>query len=94
MRRAMENILPQKVQWRGGKVDFSASLSYGMKTFDQDLLTSIIDNPATIEKYVNVDVLRQSYERFLTAVTATSSDLFNIWKCTSLAMWLKTAWSH
>lgn len=95
MRRAMENILPKKVQWRGGKMDFSASLSYGLKTFEQDMLARIIiDNPGVIEKYVNVNVLRQSYQRFLSGEPANSSDLFNIWKCTSLALWLQHAWSH
>jgi asparagine synthase (glutamine-hydrolysing) len=95
MRRAMENILPKKVQWRGGKMDFSASLSYGLKTFEQDLMARIIiDNPEAIEKYVNVNVLRKSYQRFLAGEAANSSDLFNIWKCTSLALWLQYAWSH
>ncbi len=95
MRRAMDNILPKKVQWRGGKMDFTPSLSYGLKTFEQDMLARIIiDNPGVIEKYVNVNVLRQSYQRFLSGESANSSDVFNILKCTSLALWLQQVWSH
>ncbi len=94
MRRAMEGILPKKVQWRGGKMDFSASLSYGLKVFEKDMLDQIIiDNPGIIEKYVNVSALRQAYRRFLaTEPTSDTTDLFNIWKCASLALWLKQEW--
>lgn len=94
MRRAMEDILPKKVQWRAGKMDFSPSLSYGLKAFEQDLLDKIIiDDPGVIEKYVNVKALRQAYRRFLSGESEDDSrDLFNIWKCASLALWLKQAW--
>ncbi len=94
MRRAMEDILPKKVQWRGGKMDFSPSLSYGLKTFEQHILDKIIlENPSILEKYVNVSALRQAYQRFLAGESADSTDLFNIWKCASLALWLQHAWS-
>ena len=94
MRRAMQDILPKEVQWRGGKMDFSPSLSYGLKTFEQHTLDKIIiDDPSIIEKYVNVSALRQAYQRFLTGESNGTRDLFAIWKCASLALWLRQSWS-
>jgi asparagine synthase (glutamine-hydrolysing) len=94
MRRAMENILPKKVQWRGGKMDFSPSLSYGLRSFERETLDQIIlRDPSVIESYVDIKSLRQAYERFLSGSGEDVNDLYNIWKCTSLALWLKQAWS-
>jgi asparagine synthase (glutamine-hydrolysing) len=95
MRRAMEDILPKKVQWRGGKMDFTPSLSYGLMAFERDVLDKIIlRDSGVIEKYVNVKSLRHAYGRFLAGESeGNSTDLFNIWKCASLALWLKHAFS-
>lgn len=94
MRRAMENILPKKVQWRGGKMDFSPSLSYGLRSFERETLDQIIlKDPGVIESYVDIKSLRQAYERFLSGSGEDVNDLYNIWKCASLALWLKQAWS-
>jgi asparagine synthase (glutamine-hydrolysing) len=94
MRRAMENILPAKVQWRGGKMDFSPSLSYGLRSFERETLDQIIlKDPGVIERYVDIKSLRQAYERFLSGSGDDVNDLYNIWKCASLALWLKQAWT-
>jgi asparagine synthase (glutamine-hydrolysing) len=94
LRRAMAGILPEEVQWRGGKIDFTPSLRYGLKSFDRELLDSVIvHEPGFIESYINMDTLRRTYERFLNADSSNSTDVFNIWKCASLALWLRQTWS-
>src|SRR5262249_29835529 len=94
MRRAMEGILPKEVQWRGGKMNFTPSLCYGLKSFEREVLDSIIlKEPRLIQNYVNIETLRRTYQRFLNAESVNSSDIFTIWKCASLALWLKQKWS-
>ena len=89
MRRAMENILPRAVQWRGGKVDMSHGLKYGMWTFERERIRNVIEkNSDLIEGYVNVDVLQQAYQRFMKQ-KATDVDMLAIWKSVSLALWLQ-----
>jgi asparagine synthase (glutamine-hydrolysing) len=96
MRRAMENILPEKVQWRGGKIDFTPSLRYGLVSFEREVLDRIILRESSIlENYVNVTTLREAYGRILEGESSSSStDLFNVWKCASLALWLQHAGSQ
>ena len=90
LRRAMRGVLPEEVQWRGGKLDFTPSLSYGLRTFDQpELERIIIHDPSVIENYVNIESLRQTYRRFLMDDEASFQDVFSIWKTVSLALWLQ-----
>jgi asparagine synthase (glutamine-hydrolysing) len=90
MRRAMKGILPPQVQWRNGKTDFAPSLVYGLKAFERDQLDEIIiRNPGVIEGYVDISALRRAYKRFIEQPEADSADLFAIWKCASLALWLQ-----
>ncbi len=89
MRRAMENILPRAVQWRGGKVDMSHGLKYGMWTFERERIRNVIEkNSDLIEGYVKVDVLQEAYQRFMSQ-KATDVDMLAIWKSVSLALWLQ-----
>jgi asparagine synthase (glutamine-hydrolysing) len=96
MRRAMENILPKKVQWRGGKTDFTPSLYYGLVSLEREVLDRIILLDSSIlENYVNVTTLREAYGRILEGESSSSStDLFSVWKCASLALWLQHAGSQ
>jgi asparagine synthase (glutamine-hydrolysing) len=91
MRRAMEDILPKKVQWRGGKMDFTPSIAHGLRHFERELMEEIIvRNPDVIERYVNVGKLRETYRRFIADESSTNfTDVFNLWKCVSLAVWLQ-----
>jgi asparagine synthase (glutamine-hydrolysing) len=90
LRRAMGGVLPTEVQWRGGKLDFTPSLSYGLRTYDQPQLEQIIvKDPSAIEQYINIDTLRETYQRLLTDDEVSFHDVFNIWKSVSLAIWLR-----
>jgi asparagine synthase (glutamine-hydrolysing) len=89
MRRAMQNILPAAVQWRGGKLDISQGLKYGLWTFERKRFERVIMKEAeTIEPYVHIDVLRQALNRFLEN-KASGTDMYSIWKSVSLALWLQ-----
>jgi asparagine synthase (glutamine-hydrolysing) len=90
MRRALQGILPESIQWRGGKTDMSAACSYGLRTYNRELLDQTVGQPSTcIEPYINLNVLRQSYSRLMSGGTTQDADVSNIWRATGLALWLQ-----
>jgi asparagine synthase (glutamine-hydrolysing) len=91
MRRAMDEILPREVQWRGGKLDISNGLNWGLWTFERERIEQVIEkNSAVLGNYIRVPVLRKACQRFLNQ-KATDLDMFAIWKSVSLALWLQQA---
>ncbi|MBW4668552.1 MAG: lasso peptide isopeptide bond-forming cyclase [Cyanomargarita calcarea GSE-NOS-MK-12-04C] len=89
MRRAMEGIMPKEIQWRPGKTDHSQSFNHGLLTFERECLDDVIlKHPEVIESYVNLSVLQEAYQRFLTG-KATGDEAVTIWNILSLALWLR-----
>jgi len=91
MRRAMTNILPPEVQWRTSKIDFLPNIAHGLRTFERERLDELIlHNSGVWEKYVNLNALREAYQRFVSPENQeTPDDVFLIWEVASLALWLR-----
>jgi asparagine synthase (glutamine-hydrolysing) len=88
LRRAMAGILPPEIQWRGHKTNHAESFNYTLLKFEQARLSEIIfDHPETIEPYVNLTALRETYQRFV-AQQAKADEVLMLWKVLSLAVWL------
>lgn len=90
MRRAMNNILPTKVQWRPGKSDLSPNFHGGLRDRERDCLARIMqEDTALIEPYVDIATLQATYQRFLCEGSLPDSAVLSIWKPITLALWLK-----
>jgi asparagine synthase (glutamine-hydrolysing) len=87
MRRAMESILPQEVQWRNGKTNLGPNFVHALSTFGQDRLEETINhNSKIIQPYINTTTLRKIFQRFL--AKGEVRDAFAIWSSTLLCSWL------
>ncbi len=88
-RRAMEGILPPEVQWRTSKANLEANLCL-LLARERDILDSVIvNNPDVIERFVDIDLLRASYERFLeNPVGASQTEVLSIFLSVHLGGWL------
>lgn len=90
LHRAMEGILPPKVQWRGDKSNLSANFNRGLLTDDRALVEDVIlDDPEVIANYVDVPALRETYARCLVSPSPANEDTMIVWKAVSLAVWLR-----
>lgn len=88
MRRAMNNVLPTAVQWRGGKADLSPNFIRSLLASRRDLLEEVVlDDPHPIQEYVDVPDLRQAYHRYLSG--SAEADALSVWKSATLALWLR-----
>ncbi|MFQ5849216.1 MAG: lasso peptide isopeptide bond-forming cyclase [Candidatus Binatia bacterium] len=88
LRRAMVDILPVEVQWRGDKFNFSANFNRGLLTVDRELVEEVtLNDPSVIAEYVNIAALHKTYNRCLSQ--PKNEDTMTVWKAVSLALWLR-----
>jgi asparagine synthase (glutamine-hydrolysing) len=89
-RRAMEKVLPPKVQWRTDKGNMSVNIRRRLFEERETLEAVILHDPSVIEPYVDVTALRAAYGRFISQpVPSTETDLFTIYLAVTLALWLR-----
>ena len=89
MRRAMKGVLPEQVQWRGGKTDMTPNFLHGLLKFNRELLDEIVlSNSGSIEAYVDLNVLRMSYNRLVSGGNVQDEDIRIVWTAVALALWL------
>ena len=91
MRRAMENILPYKIQWRRTKSNLSENFIKSLLFYEKDTLTNIIcEDTHNLDKYVQIEELKKAYSKF----KAQGTNSYRIWVTTTLALWLKYKENH
>jgi len=88
LRRAMEGILPPKVQWRRSKVDFGSELSMGLVRHHSDLLHEMLRDGAAIGEYVDLAAARAAVARLIASPHSAGLDFFAVWRVAFLALWL------
>jgi asparagine synthase (glutamine-hydrolysing) len=88
MRRAMAGVLPEKVRWRKSKGNLTPGLVWSLLTFDRKRVEdAILKNPEGIERYADVDRLRQAYVRC--AYQGAAEDVIGVIQATALELWLR-----
>ncbi|MGH7770352.1 MAG: lasso peptide isopeptide bond-forming cyclase [Candidatus Binatia bacterium] len=88
LRRALGDILPVKIQWRKNKSNLGPNFEHGLLAYERERLEDVIlKDSGTIEKYVDLNFLREAYHRF--ASGKAGDDALTIWKAVSLSVWLQ-----
>ncbi|WP_123538513.1 asparagine synthase-related protein [Halosimplex salinum] len=85
-RRALGDLLPDKIQWRPWKAMLDEGFRNALAAEDEHVRRMLSD-PGRLATYVDVDALRESYDRFDRDVT--SEDPKPIWRALSLYVWLE-----
>jgi asparagine synthase (glutamine-hydrolysing) len=88
LRHAMVGTLPEKVRWRKSKGDQSYGWARNLLTLDLGLLDElIIEDTQLIEEYVDLNVLRETYQRFLSR--SLPADYHRLVAAAYLVSWLR-----
>ena len=88
MRRAMKDILPRKVCWRGTKSDLSPNFTRALLKFDwKPLDREINDEAGRVWQYADFECVQKAYQRYLAAPSI--NDALVLWKIITLALWLE-----
>lgn len=91
MRRALRGILPEKIQWRGGKANLTPNFIDGLLNRNRHLLNEVMsDKLINLENYIDVDFLQAAYQRLLDEKEQVSdNDSMAVWQAVILALWLE-----
>jgi len=92
MRRALAELLPDRVRLRGGKANLSPAFTRGLVRLNARLLESAILSPPPIAAVcLDMAAVRKAYDRYRSE--GTESDALAVWTATTLAEWLRrTQW--
>ena len=100
MRRAMEDTLPPKIQWRKFKGNLGYNFDRSMK-LEEDTIELLLKNPNFIKKYIDIDEFNKIYtqcrkvnysNQYTVEKTLTYKiycNAYNLWKIITLGQWLK-----
>ena len=89
MRRAMEGILPPKVQWRRDKANLGPSFVRGLFERDQRTMQEVVASRlGQLQDFVNVRAVRETYSRWLKAPLKSGEDGLTLFSIVTLALWL------
>ena len=91
LRRAMEGILPDAIQWRRDKFDFNPHVIRGMLRHHRSMLDDVLLKDAeNIGEYVDLHAVTDAYYRVLNEAESTNGPDFQaVWRTAVLALWLR-----
>jgi len=88
MRRALVDILPDRVRLRGGKANLSPAFTKGLAGPNAQLLKStLLSPPGIAAAYLDMGAVRKAYDHYCSE--GAESDALAVWKATTLAEWLR-----
>jgi len=89
LRRAMDNILPKKIQWRKQKSKLGYNFDYNFLNFEKNTIEEMItDKYNILREFVDLQELKKCYERYKSDLTE-NSDIMMLWNSVTLYLWLK-----
>lgn len=90
MRRALEDIFPKAVQWRGGKTSMTPNFVHGMLKVNGELLDKVMcDDLDLIKPYIEADRVQAAYDRMKSGLKESDNDNVTVWRAAILAMWFR-----
>lgn len=90
MRQALENLLPEAVQWRGGKANLTPNFLHGLLKLNRQLLDDVVFNQLEcVEAYIDRNVFAAAYKRLTSGGRTDDADLMTVWRVVILALWFK-----
>lgn len=96
MRRGLQDILPDKVCWRGGKTNMSSNFLNGMLKINKEIFERVLcEDHQEAAPYLDISIWRASWHRIKRyakqkkRVELTVKDSLAVWRSTSLTLWLQ-----
>lgn len=90
LRQALADVLPDRIQWRGGKTSMTPNFLHGVLTADRKIFDEIVDHPPQeIERYIDVTILQNAYTRLISDQPVKNTDIMTVWRATILALWFR-----
>jgi hypothetical protein len=85
----MDGVMPHAVAWRAGKGKPGLHILPALRASRERLDDLFIRDPAVLAPYVDVDILRRTYDDFMEGRTDDLLVAIRVWSAAALAMWLR-----
>ncbi|MBU1139567.1 MAG: asparagine synthase (glutamine-hydrolyzing) [Proteobacteria bacterium] len=90
LRRSMENVLPKSIQWRSDKGDLSFGFARGLRSFHQEELEEMVNNPNSfMASAIQRKVLEDDLAEFLADPIAKADNSLDLYCTFVIHSWLK-----
>lgn len=90
MRRALKEILPKEIYYRGSKSNLSPNFLYGLLEFHKAAIEKeITAGNCILDKYINMVELEGAYSRLSLKGIHSGVDEVSIWRIINLSFWLR-----
>ncbi len=87
LRRAMQGILPGKVQWRNGKANFKPVFDRAMRLYGRGILDNVLfDKSVLPERFLEIGKIQTAYRAL---IAGQNEDSYSIWAAALLGLWLR-----
>ncbi|MEN4018849.1 MAG: lasso peptide isopeptide bond-forming cyclase [Methanobacterium sp.] len=88
-RIALQDILPPEIQWRYSKTRFSPIINKNLLLFEKNRLKEFSNlKNNIISDYVNLNLINDKYQKYISGKDYNSSDVLNLWLIMILDFWL------
>lgn len=88
MRRAMTELLPECIQWRGDKANLTPNFSHGLLQVNRARLEQAMEHLPTAQTYLSIDLVQDAYQKLMAGHDMTSSERMSLWQGIVLTLWL------
>lgn len=86
VRRALGDILPDKIRWRPGKAFMNEAFQNALQC-EAERFNALFESPSPLDEYVSIEALRETYDRFVE--TQDQVDARRLWRALSLWAWFQ-----
>lgn len=97
MRRAMAGILPEPIQWRGGKTSMEENFEQGLMDTDRPIVETILFEDSSnvyAKRFLNLEYLQQCFAAAISNGREEAGTTMLLWKATVLSLWLNHQWQN
>ena len=89
LRRAMIGILPPEVRLRRDKANLSPNFTRKFFEYEAERIKSVVETKQTVAKYVDTDVITNTYSRCVSQPRPNSKDVLTMYRIVALSLWLQ-----
>lgn len=86
IRRSLDDLLPEKIQWRPWKTPMNEAF-WNALSLEEDKIKDVINNPGKSGDYLDTFKLQEALDRF--TENPSSRDARVLWRALSLSEWLR-----
>ncbi len=91
MRRALVDVLPEPIRWRGGKTSMEENFEHGLIHTDGSTVENALSGHGggSAESFLNLALLQDQFQSLKFSLQNRQVQITTVWRGTALSLWLR-----